>query len=334
MLRDAIRIGERSAKNRLAMPPMATAKSTESGIVTDALIDYYRERTAGGSIGLVITEHSFITQAGKASPGQMSMASDDVIGPLKRLTDAIHAGGALAIAQLNHAGSAAVSSVTGLQNVGPSAVMNPGLKPGLQGELPRALERSELPGIVRLFTDAASRARAAGYDGVEIHCAHGYLLNQFYSPLTNMRDDPYGPQNIENRIRLAAETVAAVRDLADEEDDGFIVAVRLGGADYMEGGSTIDDAANAAAILEDSGADLIDLSGGMCRFIRTDVTGPGYFSDMSLAVRKRVGVPVILTGGILEPEDAERLLSEGAADIIGVGRPVLADAGYADRFMT
>lgn len=330
MLKDSLKIKNVELKNRLVMPPMATAKSSEDGSVTDALCEYYAARAKGGCIGMIITEHSFYVQQGKAGAGQASFASDDKVDGLKKLVSAVKSGGSVAIAQLNHAGSAASSTVTGEEIVGPSAVINPGTKPGTTPEMPRELTKDEILEIQDKFVSAALRAKAAGYDGVEIHCAHGYLLNQFFSPLTNKRTDEYGPQSVENRIRFTVEMYRKARAALG---DDYLIMVRLGGCDYMPGGSTIEDAVEASKILESEGVDIVDLSGGMCRYMRSDNNKPGYFSDMSSAVKAAVSVPVILTGGIKSADDAERLLKAGAADLIGVARPMLQDADWAVKNM-
>ena len=330
MLKDSLKIKNIVFSNRLVMPPMATAKSGPDGDVTDDLCEYYKNRAAGGYIGTIITEHSYYCQQGKASAGQVSFASDDKIEGLKKLVNVIHEGGAKVIAQLNHAGSATTSTVTGMPVVSASAVINPGIKPGTTPEMPVELTKEEISEIQDKFVEAALRAKAAGYDGVEIHSAHGYLLNQFYSPLTNKRTDEYGPQSVENRTRFAVEMYRKARKALGED---YLIFIRLGGCDYMEGGSTIEDAVEAAKIFEKEGIDLIDISGGMCRYLRSDNSEPGYFSDMSLAVKKAVSVPVILTGGITTAGQAEKLLEEGAADLIGVGRAMMKDAEWAAKNM-
>ena len=174
------------------------------------------------------------------------------------------------------------------------------------------------------FASAAVRAIEAGYDGVEIHCAHAYLLNQFYSPMINKRTDKYGG-SLENRLRFLVETVGAVRQAVGVD---VPIAVRLGGADYLPGGSKEEDAVEAAILLEKAGVDFLDISGGMCFFLRPGHLEPGYFSSMTEKIKAKVSIPVLLTGGIKKVEDAERLLTEGKADMIGVGRALMKDARW------
>ena len=313
-------------KNRLAMPPIATYK-TNDGLVGQELIDYYNARSEGGNIGLLVTEHSYICEQGKMSKGQVSVARDDVVSDLKKLTSVIKKNGTKTICQINHAGSAANPEITGMEIVGPSPIALPRTPMPANPIVPHELTKDEIKEIIKCFADAARRVKEGGYDGVEIHSAHGYLLNQFYSPLTNKREDEYGG-SLDKRLNIHREVIRAVRK---EVGPNYFVSIRLGGSDYMEGGSTIEDAVYACKVFEDEGVNLISLTGGMCRYTRVDNTEPGYFKDMSKAVKKVVKIPVLLTGGVKKIEEAEDLLNEGAADIIGVGRELLKDPKWADK---
>ena len=327
MLKEPVQIKNVTLKNRLVMPPMATYKTAGDGKVTQDILDYYAARAAGGNIGLIITEHGYICRQGKAGEKQISFAADADPESLKKLVDVIHQNGSKAISQLNHAGSAASEAVTGEKPVSASRVILPVTPPMGDGSVPEELTEAQIAEIVQAFADAAVRAKDAGYDGVEIHSAHSYLLNQFYSPLTNQRTDAYGG-SLDNRLRIHREVIAAVRSAVGPD---YLVALRLGGCDYMEGGSTIEDSVYAAKVFEEAGVDLIDLSGGMCRFTRPGHEEAGYFKDMSLAVKAAVNVPVILTGGVKSADQAEALLAEGAADLIGVGRELLKNPKWADE---
>ena len=319
MVFEKIMVGNLQLENRIVMPPMATAKSTEDGKVTDELVAYYGDRAANPNISLIITEHSYVSEQGKAHAKQVSISSDSDIDGQSKIAAEIHKHGKKVIAQINHAGSAASPAVTGMQPVSASAILLPG-KP-VRGEYvePRALTVTEIKGIVAEFAAAAKRVKAAGFDGVEIHSAHAYFLNQFYSPLTNLRTDEYGG-SLDNRLRIHLEVIEAVREAVGSE---FAIAVRLGGCDYMDGGSTIEDCVYAAKVFEKAGVDLIDLSGGMCRFTLEGRDEPGFFQDMSTAVKAAVSIPVILTGGVKTLEEAETLLQKGTADLIGIGRELL-----------
>lgn len=316
--------GNLSVKNRLVMPPMATAKANEDGTVSEGLLAYYDEKSKGGYLGLIVIEHSFVIQEGKAGPSQLNAAKDFAIGGLRELADVIHKNGVKAVIQLNHAGSAANPDLTGSQPVGPSAVLHP-----KSSIIPREFSSEEIAQLVSQFADAAVRVKKAGFDGVEIHGAHGYLLSQFLSPLTNKRTDAYGG-SIENRARIHTEILRAVRSAVGED---FPVFIRLGGCDYMEGGLTMEDGVAAAVLCEKAGADLLDISGGHNGDTIPGVKEPGYFSPLSRKIKDAVSIPVLVTGGVTEAKHAEEILERGDADFVGVGKAILRDSNWPKKAM-
>lgn len=274
----------------------------------------------------VITERAFVCQQGKAHGGQLSIAREEDIPGLRRLADVLHNNGVKAVAQISHAGGAANPQDTGMEPVSASAVQSPRAKAG--APLPRAMTVGEIQAVVEAFAQAACRAQKAGFDGVELHAAHGYLLNQFYSPLTNHRTDAYTGATLAGRLRFLLEAVEAVRAAVGQE---LLLAVRLGAGDDMPGGTTVEDSVRACQLLEQAGVDLLDISGGICGPYRGGSKEQGYFSDWSQAVKEAVSVPVLVTGGITQPEAARRLLEAGKADLVGVGRALLKDSLWAKR---
>ncbi len=323
-IKEQMKIGNLEINGRIIMPPMGTYKCDADGFVTEEVIEYYRDRAKNPHIGLIITEHTYIDNKGKAKANQMSIAEDDKISGLKKLVDAIHGEGVKVFAQLNFAGSASPSQLTGSKALAPSAVSLRPIASMGDETAPQEMTQEDIHEVIQKFVDAAGRAKAAGYDGVEIHSAHAYLLNQFYSPLTNKRTDAYGG-SLENRLRIHREVLRAVRA---EVGDEYPISVRLGGYDDMEGGSTLEDAVAAAKIIAAEGIQLLSLTGGMCRYMRKGHKEPGYFGDMAAAVRKEVEVPVLLTGGVKTLEDAQKLVEEDITDFVGVGRPLLAKADW------
>jgi NADPH2 dehydrogenase len=221
--------------------------------------------------------------------------------------------------QVSHAGAAAAEPDAPL--VGPSDVATP----VGSGRSPRPLTLAEIAEIPGRFAAAALRVQAAGFDGVELHSAHGYLLNQFLSPLTNRRSDTYGG-SLENRIRLHIETIQAVRAAVGPH---FPLLLRLGARDYLEGGTILADSIEAAQRFEEAGIDALDITGGLTGFTRPDTNEPGWFAELSAPIKRAVSIPVILTGGITLAEQAEELLARDAADLIGVGRAMLRDSEWA-----
>lgn len=314
-----LQAGSLTLSNRLVMPPMATGK-TKDGLVNQAIIDYYREKSDGGFFSLIIIEHSYVNQEGKAHPGQLSIADDGVIEGLKDLANIIHQNGSKTVMQINHAGSAATQEVTGKMPVAPSAVQYPSTR-----ALPNELTKEEIAVIVQAFQNAARRVKEAGFDGVEIHSAHGYLLNQFFSPLSNKRTDEYGG-SVMNRIRIHLEIISAIREAAGKD---FTIMLRLGACDYADGGITVEESQTAAREFEKAGIDILDISGSFTGYNAPDSSEQGFFSPLAEAIKQVVSIPVILTGGITEPFSAEKLLAEGKTDLVGIGRAVLKDSLWA-----
>lgn len=318
----ALQAGPLTLSNRLVMPPMATAKADSDGNVNQSILDYYDDKSQGGYLSLIIIEHSFIQLDGKASDLQLSVSDDSMVEGLKKLAETIHRNGSKTVMQINHAGSNTTPEVTGTTPVAPSAVAHP-----RRGSMPNELTHEEIATIIRAFQDAARRTKEAGFDGVEIHAAHGYLLNQFFSPLTNKRTDEYGG-NLHNRIRLHLQIIEAIRDALGND---FPILLRLGASDFREGGVTIEDSQVAAQEFEKAGVNILDISGGFSGYMVPNLSGQGFFAPLSEAIKKVVSIPVILTGGITEVQAAEQLLAEEKADLIGVGRAILNNSKWAEQ---
>ncbi|AHF06452.1 NADH:flavin oxidoreductase [Desulfitobacterium metallireducens] len=322
ILTTPLKINKLTLKNRLVMPPMALA-NLEDGYVNEKLLAYYDEKSKDSAFGLVIIEHSYIAREGRAKPTQLSVATDDVVGGLKKLADIIHSNGSKTFMQINHSGSYIRGEGENPPCVAPSAVPHP-----IGGLTPRALMKEEIKKLPGLYRAAARRVKAAGFDGVEIHSAHSYLLNQFFSPLTNKRTDEYGG-TLENRIRLHLEVIKEVRD---EVGKDYPVMLRLGACDFTEGGITVEDSIFAAKAFEKAGIDAIDITGSMQGYTSAGGnTGEGYFSVMSRPIKEAISIPVILTGGIVTAAGAESMLKKCNADLIGVGRMVMKDSHWAKK---
>lgn len=324
LLQTPIVLGSLSLPTRLVMPPMATAKASAEGAVSPEVLAYYAEKSQGGYIALIIIEHSYIHPLGKASAHQLSVAEDSQVDGLRELAAVIHANGSKTMMQINHAGSSTTEEIIQAQPLGPSSIVNP-----RRGAKPREMTPDDIRAVVGDFQQAARRVKAAGFDGVEIHCAHGYLLNQFLSPLTNKRQDEYGG-SLRNRIRLHLEVIGAVRS---EVGPDFPILLRLGASDFMEGGTSLADIQQAALEFESAGINALDISGGLCGYSVPGLSGQGYFAPLSAAIKAKASIPVILTGGVTDPLAAEQLLLEDKADCIGVGRAILQDSAWAKGAM-
>ena len=313
-----ITIKNMNLKNRIVMPPMAMYKAAFSGEITGEMMDHYVSR-AEAAVGLIIMEHSFVNNQGRVNIRQAGIHSEDLLEGYLYLTERVHAVGGVMGIQLNHGGTASRREVTGAQPAGPSCIRHP------RGtDLPREMRKGEIHRIITDFGKAAALAKRAGFDMVEIHGAHGYLLNQFLSPLTNKRGDEYGGSR-ENRIRLLVEVVEEVREAVGKD---YPVFFRLGGDDRMFGGLAVDDAHWVALRLVRAGIDVLDLSGGLGGY---DGEGQGYFVYLAEAVKPVVDIPIMISGGIKDPAFADYLVESGKTDLVGVGRALLADSHWLQR---
>jgi len=294
---------------------MQSGRADFDGSITSRLINFYVRRSA--HIGLPIVEHAYIDLLGKIGPKQLGIYDDTLIAGYEKLATALHNVGVPAIVQISHAGGVANKKIIHNQPAGPSSA----------GKI-RMLEVYELYDIVDQFAHAAERAIRAGFDGVELHGAHGYLLNQFFSPLLNKRDDKYGG-SLEGRMCFPLEVTEAVRRRIGDDK---LLFYRLGSDDLAPYGTHIEDAIVFAQKLVAVGVDVLDVSGGMCgsnpkQFKRVR----GYFIPQAEAIKQVVGVPVIGVGGITEPLFADALVQEGKVDLVAVGRALWRDAQWAQN---
>ena len=313
------KLGSKTAKNKIVMPPMETRLSTITGDVTTAMIDYYAERAKGGA-GTIIVENTCIDN--KASRGSLSSSalySDHLIAGKNLLAEAIKDRCAIAIIQLGHSGRQAKAGVTGYDAVAPSQVMCSVTK-----RVPHVLNLDEIAEIEDDFAAAACRAKQAGFDGVEVHGAHGYLVCSFLSPFTNLRDDIYGG-SAENRGRFAANILKKIREKTGKD---FIVGYRISASEYIEGGLALDDAACFVASIQKD-IDYIHVSAGIYESpgfssITPTYVKAGQLVPLAAKMKKAVDIPVIAVGAI-SPEMGEEILSLKEADFIAMGRALIAD---------
>ena len=306
-------------KNRIVMSPIGTGFATSSGEVTPRLISYHRERAAGG-VGLNIAEFALVESQRKLDPHQLGLYDDAHISGLTALVKAVHdADGKIAI-QIAHGGRRARSSINGGRRPwGPSPI------PSLGGDTPYEMSHSQIEYMQMCFEQAARRAKQAGFDAVEIHCAHGYLIHQFLSPLSNQRTDHYGG-SLENRSRFALEIVARVREAVGDE---FPVFCRISGDEFTEGGASLAEMKLFAKLLEKGGVDLIDVSVGALesteRTIPPQALEHGCNLGLAAEIKQSVNLPVMGVGRIKTLREAEAILQAKKVDLVGMGRALLAD---------
>lgn len=299
-------------KNKVVLPPMATEKSLD-GKATQSLVDYY-EKMAKCGFGTIILEHAYVNIIGKASKNQMAIDETYSKDILTKISNMIHEYDVNAIMQISHAGEKAVKQ-EGLKRVSPSG-----------GEDASELTVDEIKALELDFLNAAKRVKEMGYDGVELHSAHGYLFNQFYSPITNKRTDEYGG-SVENRLRFLCETISLIK----EELPDYPILVRLGAMDYVEGGNGEDEALEAAEILEKVGISILDISGGITGFLKHPEVDFGYFKDICKKIKGKISIPVITTGGVKNLKEVNALIDGGYADFVGVGRKSLNNPNWMNE---
>jgi NADPH2 dehydrogenase len=311
---EPLKVKSYTLRNRIVLPPMQTGRASFEGEVTSRLINFYVRRSS--HLGLPIVEHSYVSPTGKIGPKQLAIHDDLAISGFEKLANALHKVGAPAVVQISHAGGVTNRRAIGTVPVGPSP-----------REKSRMLETSEVYAIADEFALAADRAVKAGFDGVELHGAHGYLLNQFYSPLFNRREDEFGG-SLEKRMRFPLLVTQKVRQRLGSR----LLLYRLGSDDLAPYGTHIEDSVVFARRLEVAGVDILDVSGGMCgsepRQLRKV---KGYFVPQASEIKKAVNVPVIGVGGITEAEYADKLLSAGKVDLVAVGRAFWSDSQWAEK---
>lgn len=316
-------IGRLEMRNRLVMTAMHLAYCPQ-GEVSDRLVEFYRLRAQGG-VGLIVVGAVGIDPLRINRHDMVQMYDDRFIPGLRRLTDAVHAAGAKIFPQLFHAGRYARSKeYGGQQAVAPSAVPS-----RFTGETPQELTREEIAGIISYFAAAARRAKEAGFDGVEIVGSAGYLLAQFLSPVTNLRQDRYGG-NLRSRMTFALEVVAAVRQALGP---AFPLMVRVGGNDFIEGGNTNAEAREFCIALEKAGVDALNVTGGWHETHVPQLTmdvPPGAFSYLGKAIKAAVSLPVVMCNR-MNVSLAEKIVEEGYADFIGMARGFVADPELANK---
>jgi 2,4-dienoyl-CoA reductase-like NADH-dependent reductase (Old Yellow Enzyme family) len=320
-------IGTLESPNRLVRSATAEYMSDLEGRPEKPLFDLYRDLARGG-VGLIITGHCFVHEGGRCHLRMTGVHKDDLLPDLESLAEAVHADGGRVVMQINHGGrESAANAIVGTP-VAPSPV------PTSKGkERPRELNEEEIWEIVGAFGDAAGRAKAAAFDGVQIHAAHGYLINQFNSPATNWRRDRWG-RTPGGRMRFLEEVAAAIRDRVG---DDYPVLIKLGMEDYVRDGLTLRDGAEIVRHLAEWGIDGLEVSGGMGRTsVRKDILRPedeAYFLDSARAAREATELPICLVGGMRSSEVMEEVLAEGSADFISVSRPLIREPDLPQRLL-
>ncbi|MFA5027004.1 MAG: NADH:flavin oxidoreductase [Candidatus Methylomirabilota bacterium] len=327
-----VTVGGMRLRNRFVRSATQDYLGHPDGTVSERQVALYRELAAGG-VGLIVSGHVYVEHPlGRASVNQNAIHDDRFVAGICRLAEAVHAGGAALVLQISHAGRQIPQDwPDGLVPVAPSAV-----REGRTGRTPRALTEEEIWSLIDAFAAAMGRARAAGCDGVQLHVAHGYLLSAFLSPHTNRRTDAWGG-SLENRCRILREILARGRRAVGE---AYPVLVKLNSTDGFPGENVLtqSDATAAASLLAGWGVNAIEVSGGHREargvMSRPKVLSPeqeAYFAEAARAVKAAAGVPVILVGGLRSLAVMERVVADGAADLVALSRPLVCESDLVNR---
>lgn len=318
-----------SLKNRFVRSATWEGMCDDGGRPTEKLMDYYRNLAKSG-VGLIISGYTFVRPEGRQMPGTMGMHKDDLRPEMEKLTSAVHDEGGKICVQLVHAGGQTNTKHAGRQPMAPSAIQVAQFP-----EVPQELSKKDIAEIVTAFGDAARRARDFGFDAVQLHGAHGYLINQFLSPHINKRTDEYGG-SIENRCRFMMEVYRKVRKAIGSD---YPVMIKLNGSDNLNGGFTIEDALYAAKLLDREGIDAIEVSGGTSASgdknpVRIKVSKPekeAYNLDLAKKIKGAVTCPVMSVGGFRSFETAKRAIQDDI-DYISMSRPLIREPNLISRW--
>ena len=322
-------INRMSLKNRFVRAATWEGLATKNGEVTPQLIEMMISVAKGG-VGLIISSHSYVSQEGQGTPWQLGIYKDDLIPKLKEMASEVHKNGGKIIMQLAHAGQFAEKQLTGRPALAVSDF------DGFSKEHIKIISPEDLQHIVVSYSQAAQRAQEAGFDGLEIHSGHGYLLSQFLSPAYNKRQDEYGG-SIDNRTRIHLQIYHAVREVVGRD---YPIFLKMNCADFIENGMTIDDSLQAAKIFAHAGFDAIEVSGGIIRTGQLSPSRPGittvekeaYFKEYARIFKTEIKTPLILVGGLRSFDVADKIIADGIADYISMSRPFIREPGLVNRW--
>ena len=336
------KIGKLEIKNRFVRSATYEGLAGEDGEITDKLINFYKTLSEGGT-GLIITSYAFIQQSGRANNKQIGVYKDDFIPGLQRLTKVIHkhGEGCKVALQLVHAGR---QSFHVKETTAPSAILEK-----FSNKMPREMTTDEIEESIESFAQAARRAKGAGFDGVQLHGAHGYLISEFLSPYTNRRTDQYGG-NTENRLRFVKQIYKRSRELVGVD---FPILIKINCDDFLEGGITLEESKKITKMLSEIGYDAIEISSCMwetvkrkkeeigwkptfipeSRMLVGKINKPAYHLPYAKEIKKNIDIPLILVGGVNSIDLVEDILNKGDADFVSFSRPLIREPDLPNRWM-
>ena len=335
-------IGKLEIKNRCVRSATYEALANEAGEVTNELIDFYKTLSEGGT-GLIITSYAFIQQSGRAQNKQIAVYNDDFIPGLKKIADIVHehGEGCKVALQIVHAGR---QSHHVKETIAPSAILEK-----FSNKMPREMTIDEIEETIEGFAQAVRRAKEAGFDGVQLHGAHGYLISEFLSPFTNKRTDQYGG-NTDNRLNFVRQIYRRSRELVG---DGFPILIKMNCDDFLEGGITLDESKKITKMISNIGYDAIEISSCMWETVKRkkneigwkptfipesrmavgSINEPAYHLAYAKEIKKGIDIPLILVGGVNSIDLVEEILSKGDADFVSFSRPLIREPDLPNRWM-
>jgi len=321
-------IGNMVVPNRIVRSATGESMAAPDGAVTDELVRVY-ENLAKGGVGLIITGHTYVADSGKASKGMTGLQKDENVPGWRSIVDLVHGHGSKIVMQLNHAGRQTSADLAGETPLAPSAVLNKA-----NDVTPREVSHEEVRQLIEAYGEAARRAKEAGFDGVQIHSAHGYLISQFISPYTNRREDEWGGSE-ENRAKFLMEVYRKMRGTLG---DDYPLLIKLNAEDFIEGGLTVDMSVQIAKWLVAVGIEAIEISAGMAetasKIIRRHIKAPSaeaYFRPYCERFRKEVDVPLICVAGLRTREVMEQILDDDVADFVSLCRPLIREPDLPNK---
>jgi NADPH2 dehydrogenase len=314
-------IGSLQLKNRIIKAPMQQYQGSPEGFATDHHVKYYGERAR--DVGLVIIESTAVSLNGRLFPNDIGIFTDEHIPPLKRVVDAVHRQGTPVFIQLSHGGRKSYKTAQ-------SRLLAPSrLAYDEEHGLPEAMSLEDIQNVIEEFRLAARRSREAGFDGIEMHAAHGFLLHQFLSPLSNKRTDAYGGP-LTHRVRLLQEVLAAIRN---EVEADYPVQIRVSASDYVRGGLHPQEVGEAMHLLEPLQIDAVHVSSGALLPLAPLAVYPGYQVPYAAMIRRYVQIPVIAVGLIYTLEMIEQILQDHLADFVAIGRPLSDNPHFVEELL-
>jgi len=324
-----IKIGPVEIPNRFVRTATHDFMADNDGSITERQVSLYKN-LAKGKVGLIITGHAYVNPQGKASPYQIGAHEDDLIAGLASITEAVHAYPSRIFLQLSHAGRQTKPKLCQGTPLAPSAVYEPIYK-----VMPQEMSPEEIHQVIEDFIQASRRAETAGFDGIQLHVAHGYLLSSFISPHTNRRRDEWGG-SLSNRLRIVAEIIKGIKGLLAQE---FPLIVKLNSSDFLPQGLKVEESVKIASALEKEGIDGIEVSGGTAESGQGSVwkglrseDQEGYFIQNAAKIKSAVSLPVFGLGGIRSFSVMEKFIKEGKVELISMSRPFIREPFLVKKF--